>query len=283
MWKLTVVMLYVAVTATPAAPQTPAAGQRFTPPGEARRVVEQFFGAYRELAVDRLVNLFAADALFEDPTFRQRQQGRDGIRQIAESMRATFSDVAIEVHSTLVDGDAVATEETISGVVTHRDGSRRHIKVRSASFFQVRNGQIQKLTQYSDVQTFNEQTRTGGSCPRVLRDRRFGSGVRADATSQTRLRQARTPSVRFLDRRLGRHDARRKAGGPQFDHTRDERLRDTRTLGRPRRLERRELQYMAPRERSLAPDMGERPRRSAAARRALPRWRNADDRRLGTA
>jgi steroid delta-isomerase-like uncharacterized protein len=145
-------------------PTTARQNQQSTPPkkeGDALEVVEQFFDAYRALDVDRLVGLFAADGVFEDPTFRQRQEGQGGIRKAAMDMRATFSNVTIELHSKIVDGETVATEETVAGVLTHGDGTRRNIKVRSASFFRVRNGRIQQLTQYSDVQTFNEQTRAG--------------------------------------------------------------------------------------------------------------------------
>jgi steroid delta-isomerase-like uncharacterized protein len=180
MLKSTVVVSFLAITAVPAAPQTPATGQRFTLAGnvlrgnaglqrnlleaadaDARSVVDRFFDAYRTLDVDRLVNVFATDGVFEDPTFRQRHEGHEGIRRAVMEMRATFSNVSIQVHSSVIDGDTVATEETVSGVLTHRDGRPRNIKVRSASFFRIRNGQIQRLTQYSDVQTFQEQTRGG--------------------------------------------------------------------------------------------------------------------------
>jgi steroid delta-isomerase-like uncharacterized protein len=145
-------------------PTTARQNQQAAPPkkgDDARAIVEQFFDAYRAVDVERLVSLFADDAIFEDPTFRQRHQGRAAIRKTANDMHATFRDVVIEVHSMVISGDAVATEETVSGVVAHGDGSRRHIKVRSASFFRVRDGRIERLTQYSDAQTFNEQMRGG--------------------------------------------------------------------------------------------------------------------------
>ena len=155
MLKLALVALSLAITA-PTALQTCPAGD-----DNVRRVVEQFFDAYRAVDADRFASLFAADALFEDPTLRQRHQGRDAIRKTAMDMQATFRDVAIEVHSMVIGGEAVATEETVSGTVRHADGRSRAIKVRSASFFRVRNGRIEKLTQYSDAQTFHEQMRAG--------------------------------------------------------------------------------------------------------------------------
>jgi steroid delta-isomerase-like uncharacterized protein len=145
-------------------PTTARQNQQSSPPkkgDDARTVVEQLFEAYRARDVERLVGLFAEDAVFEDPTFRIRQQGREGIRKLATDMSAGFSDISIEIHSMVSDGDMVATEETIAGVVTHADGKRRPIKVRGASFFRVRNGRIQKWTDYFDFQTFSEQTRAG--------------------------------------------------------------------------------------------------------------------------
>src|SRR4029453_2172810 len=67
-------------------PTTARQNQQPAPPkksGDPRAMVEQFFDAYRTVDVDRLVSLFADDALFEDPTFRQRHQGRDAIRKTA--------------------------------------------------------------------------------------------------------------------------------------------------------------------------------------------------------
>jgi steroid delta-isomerase-like uncharacterized protein len=127
-----------------------------------RTVIEQFFSAYRAVDVERLVSLFAADIEFEDPTFRLREVGREAMRTMATNMRGAYSDVTIDVHSMLVDGDAVAAEVTIAAVMTRADGAKRPIKVRGASFFRVRNGQIRKWTDYFDFRTFSEQTRTGG-------------------------------------------------------------------------------------------------------------------------
>jgi steroid delta-isomerase-like uncharacterized protein len=121
-------------------------------------VVEQFFDAYRELDVDGIVDLLSVDIIFEDPTFRLREVGRDGIRRMATEVRATYSGVAIDVHSMLVSGDAVAAEVTMSWVVARPDGTR-HIKVRGASFFRVRAGRIFRWTDYYDARTFTEQMR----------------------------------------------------------------------------------------------------------------------------
>ncbi len=212
MLKLTAAVLGLAITAAPAAPQTPPTGQRFTlsgnmlrgyaglqrnlldaaelmpdeavylrlkglvapttarqnqaaPPqkqgGEPRDVVDRFFAAYRARDVDGIAGLMAADVVFEDPIFRQRRAGRDGIRTLAAEMRSALSDVTIDVHSMVVAGDLVATEQTLGGVLTRPDGVKRPIKVRGSSFFRIRDGQIQAWTDYFDFRTFTEQTGHG--------------------------------------------------------------------------------------------------------------------------
>ena len=134
MLKLTAVVLGLAITAAPAAPQTPPTGQRFTLAGnmlcgcaglqrtQPRDIVDQLFAAYRARDVDGIAGLMAADVVFEDPGFRQRRVGRDGIRTLAAEMRSALSDVTIDVHSMVVSGDLVATEQTLGGVL---DSPRR--------------------------------------------------------------------------------------------------------------------------------------------------------------
>jgi steroid delta-isomerase-like uncharacterized protein len=129
--------------------------------GEPRDVVDRFFAAYRARDVDGIAGLMAADVVFEDPIFRQRRAGRDGIRTLAAEMRSALSDVTIDVHSMVVAGDLVATEQTLGGVLTRPDGVKRPIRVRGSSFFRIRDGQIQAWTDYFDYRTFTEQTGHG--------------------------------------------------------------------------------------------------------------------------
>jgi steroid delta-isomerase-like uncharacterized protein len=128
---------------------------------DARSVVEQFYTAYRARDVEAFVALLSPDVVFEDPTFRLRGAGRESMRKMATALRAGYSDVSVDVHSMTVDGDAVAAEVTVAAVMTRPDGTKRNIKVRGASFFRVRDGLIQKWTDYFDFQTFSEQTRAG--------------------------------------------------------------------------------------------------------------------------
>ena len=121
-------------------------------------VVRRFFEAYRALDADRLVSLMAPAIQFEDPTMRLRANGQAEMRKMANGVKAAYKDMAIEVHSMVASGDDVAAEVTISGTLTRPDGSARKIRVRGASFFRVRNGLIEKWTDYFDARTFTEQT-----------------------------------------------------------------------------------------------------------------------------
>ena len=127
----------------------------------ARGVVERFYDVYRAQDVDGFVALLAPNVVFEDPTFRLQAAGRDTMRTMAVNLRASYSNITIDVHSMLVEGDQVATQVTIGAVMKGKDGRARPIKVRGASFFTVRDGLIQAWTDYFDFQTFTEQTRAG--------------------------------------------------------------------------------------------------------------------------
>ena len=121
-------------------------------------VVRRFFDAYRALDADRLVSLMAPAIQFEDPTMRLSATGQAEMRKMADGVKAAYKDIAIEVHSMVASGDDVATEVTISGTLSRPDGTTRKIRVRGASFFRVRNGLIEKWTDYFDARTFTEQT-----------------------------------------------------------------------------------------------------------------------------
>jgi steroid delta-isomerase-like uncharacterized protein len=122
-----------------------------------RRVIEQLFDAYRALDADRLVAVMAPAIAFEDPTMRLRANGTAEMRKMADSIRATYRGMTIDVHSMIVSGERVAAEVTISGTALKPDGTTRQIRVRGASFFRVRGGLIETWTDYFDAATFMEQ------------------------------------------------------------------------------------------------------------------------------
>lgn len=122
-------------------------------------VVREFYDAYRTLDADRLLSLLSPAITFEDPTMRLRAEGRDQMRKMADGVRMSYRNLAIDVHSTIVSGNDVAAEVTIGGVMIRPDGTTRNIRVRGASFFHVRNGLIEKWTDYFDARTFTEQTK----------------------------------------------------------------------------------------------------------------------------
>jgi steroid delta-isomerase-like uncharacterized protein len=127
-------------------------------PSDPRDVVGRMFDAYRALDADRLVAALSPEIAFEDPTMRLRANGHAEMRKMAASIKSAYRGVNIDVHSMIVSGNDVATEVTISGTMTKPDGTTRQIRVRGASFFRVRNGLIEKWTDYFDARTFMEQT-----------------------------------------------------------------------------------------------------------------------------
>ena len=129
------------------------------PANDPRMVAERLFDAYRAVDAERLVAVLAPNVAFEDPTLRLRANGHAEMRKMAAGIRAAYRDIRIDVHKMIVDGNDVATEVTISGTMTNPDGTTRRIRVRGASFFVVRNGLVEKWTDYFDAQTFMEQTK----------------------------------------------------------------------------------------------------------------------------
>jgi steroid delta-isomerase-like uncharacterized protein len=129
-----------------------------SPAATPKAAVDQLFTAYRALDADRLVAVLAPGIAFEDPTTRLRASGKAEMRKMAEGIKASYKTINIEVHSMIVSGNDVAAQVTISGTLTKPDGTTRNIRVRGASFFVVRNGLIEKWTDYFDARTFLEQT-----------------------------------------------------------------------------------------------------------------------------
>ncbi|HEX4914714.1 MAG TPA: nuclear transport factor 2 family protein [Vicinamibacterales bacterium] len=124
-----------------------------------RVVVDRLFDAYRALDADGLVAVLAPHITFEDPTMRLRANGHAEMRKMAAGIKAGYRDIKIEVHKMIVDGSEIAAEVTISGTMTKPDGTTRQVRVRGASFFVVRNGLIERWTDYFDARSFMEQTR----------------------------------------------------------------------------------------------------------------------------
>jgi steroid delta-isomerase-like uncharacterized protein len=122
-------------------------------------VVARLFDAYRALDAERLVATLSPQIAFEDPTMLLRANGHAEMRKMAAGIKAGYRDIRIDVHSMIVSGNDVATQVTISGTMLKPDGTTRNIRVRGASFFVVRNGLVEKWTDYFDAQTFMAQTK----------------------------------------------------------------------------------------------------------------------------
>jgi steroid delta-isomerase-like uncharacterized protein len=123
-----------------------------------KHVVERLFDAYRALDAERLVAVLSPAIAFEDPTLRLRANGHAEMRKMAAGIKAAYRGINIDIHSLIVSGNDVAAEVTISGTMSKADGTTRKIRVRGSSFFRVRDGLIEKWTDYFDARTFMEQT-----------------------------------------------------------------------------------------------------------------------------
>src|SRR5688500_6512461 len=93
-------------------------------------VVSEFYDAYRALDADRLLTLLSQAIAIAEPSTRMHAKGRDQMRQMADGVRTSYRNLTIDVHSSIVSGNDVAAEVTISGIMIRPDGTTRNIRVR---------------------------------------------------------------------------------------------------------------------------------------------------------
>lgn len=122
-----------------------------------RDLLEAFLDCLRDLdnSIDRCVDLFADDGVFEFPYFsvlgtRTRFQGKAEVRQVLGIINSHFSAFTlseIEIHE-VKEGDALFVRYHSNGFV---DGSERVYAQDYVSQFIAENGKIKILREYLNV------------------------------------------------------------------------------------------------------------------------------------
>ena len=127
-------------------------------------LVREFFAAYRDHDVDRMVALCAPDGAFD--YVPMGGQGRGHIaetgRTVGESLIGAFPDLTNEVHSVLDNGSGnAAAEVTISGTQAQDFAgipSKGHrYSLPHAFFFHADAGHINRIRAYWDNASFLQQ------------------------------------------------------------------------------------------------------------------------------
>jgi steroid delta-isomerase-like uncharacterized protein len=128
---------------------------------ELTRVIKGFFEAMNDHDVETMGGYCAegvvADEVAEPETF-------DGVHHFKKSYSGLFQgypDCTAEVEQWVVDGDAVVCQVrwrgTNSGVFRGSEPTGKKVDVRIAYFFNLKDGKIDRITEYYDVATIMAQ------------------------------------------------------------------------------------------------------------------------------
>lgn len=136
-----------------------------------RDVVEQFVEAIEARDADAFAALFAEDAVGYHPLFEEPVRGRDAIRESEEAIFEAFSEVDVNVRSSLTDDDLCVLEVVITAVNTAPldvggdeplPATGRRIQLPATWWLQLGDdGLISESRDYLDTATFMRQLGIG--------------------------------------------------------------------------------------------------------------------------
>jgi steroid delta-isomerase-like uncharacterized protein len=134
---------------------------------EHMRLIEQVAALQTSHEIDRLLQLFADDATFEDVALGIVANGHAKIREMFESIYASMPDCAMTLVSAVADKRRGGAEWVMSG--THMDdfpglpASGKSFSLQVAAMIRFSNGRISHWTDYWSVSTFKEQVGLEGN------------------------------------------------------------------------------------------------------------------------
>jgi steroid delta-isomerase-like uncharacterized protein len=128
-------------------------------------IVQALYDRYNEKDLDGAVADVAEDAELVDPGLGQTYSGRDGVRAWMQTFATAFPDSIARLTRTVAEGDCVATEHvgtgTHTGPLASPEGdvppTGRSIELHFGEFFQLRDGEITRLTVYWDTASLARQ------------------------------------------------------------------------------------------------------------------------------
>jgi steroid delta-isomerase-like uncharacterized protein len=124
-------------------------------------VFADWAGAWSHHDVDKLLSLCTDDCVYEDVTMGAVSRGKAELRRFAGAVFAAFPDFKIDLTSGLVAGSWAAAEWTMSG--THKGdlpglpATGKRFSVRGSTICELRDGKIQRNSDYWDMVTFLKQ------------------------------------------------------------------------------------------------------------------------------
>ena len=132
-----------------------------TEPTLEERTLEDWGRHWSAHDMDRLLELFTDDVVYEDVTMSVVNHGKDQLRSFGEGFFSGFPDVTFEVTSRAATPTAGGVEWVMRG--THlgnlpgMPATGKQIEVRGASIVAFADGKIRGCTDYWDMATFLKQ------------------------------------------------------------------------------------------------------------------------------
>lgn len=151
---LAVAAALAASTTSAAQEASPAASPAALPP-----LLAEWLAAFNAGDADRLLALYADDALWEEPAIGLSARGQDQIRTHLDALFAATPDIAYEVTDAVVTEDGAVLEWVVTGDYAADfpglpPAAGQPFSFRGASVFELADGQIRRYTEYWDAFAF---------------------------------------------------------------------------------------------------------------------------------
>lgn len=128
---------------------------------EAIQVIEGFFRAMNEHDVENMGGYCTEGVIADEVAEPETFDGVDHFKKSYSELFQGYPDCTAEVDQWVVDGDAVVCQvrwrATNSGVFRGAEPTGKKVDIRIAYFFKLRDGRIDRITEYYDVATIMVQ------------------------------------------------------------------------------------------------------------------------------
>jgi steroid delta-isomerase-like uncharacterized protein len=130
-----------------------------------KRAIDDWARLWSAHDMQRLLQIFTEDAVYEDVTMGEVSRGAAAIKTFGEGFLAGFPDVTFELRSSFANGVNGGAEwvlrGTHSGSMPGMPATGKRVEVRGASIFEFAGDKIRRCSDYWDMATFNKQLSQG--------------------------------------------------------------------------------------------------------------------------
>jgi steroid delta-isomerase-like uncharacterized protein len=128
---------------------------------QARELLEGWAAGWSSGDVERAVELFVDDCVYEDVPLGVVNRGKDELRAFGAGFLAAVPDFAVRLMHVVSAGDKAGVEWVMRGTQTgdlpDMPASHRTFEVRGASMFELRGDRLATCRDYWDMATFLRQ------------------------------------------------------------------------------------------------------------------------------